>query len=106
MTTNTLPRVRNRIGFTLIEILIVISIIAVLAGLLLPAIGAVRRRGQVAATVLEIQSLKNAIEQYKQKFGDYPPDGSNSVVLERHIRIAFPRIHNTEMIFLRKDCRI
>jgi prepilin-type N-terminal cleavage/methylation domain-containing protein len=90
-------RVRNRIGFTLIELLVVISIIAILAGLLIPVIGAVRRRGQVTATVLEIQNLKNAIEQYKNKFGDYPPDGSNSVVLERHIRVAFPRIASEEI---------
>ena len=111
MTTNTLnnvlPRVRNRIGFTLIELLIVISIIAILAGLLLPVIGTVRRRGQVTATVLEIQSLKNAIEQYKNKFGDYPPDGSNSVVFERHIRTAFPRIAPEEikdfMTLIRED---
>jgi prepilin-type N-terminal cleavage/methylation domain-containing protein len=105
MKTNTLnnmrPHSRNRIGFTLIELLVVISIIAILAGLLIPVIGSVRRRGQVTATVLEIQNLKNAIEQYKQKFGDYPPDGSNSLVLERHIRIAFPRIHVTEINFLR-----
>ena len=90
-------RVRNRIGFTLIELLVVISIIAILAGLLIPVIGAVRRRGQVTATVLEIQNLKNAIEQYKQKFGDYPPDGSNAVVFQRHIRIAFPRIAPQEI---------
>jgi prepilin-type N-terminal cleavage/methylation domain-containing protein len=92
-----LPRVRNRIGMTLIEILVVISIIAILAGMLLPVIGAVRRRGQVTATVLEIQNLKNAIEQYKHKFGDYPPDGSNRVVFQRHIRIAFPRIAPQEI---------
>ena len=94
------PRVRNRIGFTLIELLVVISIIAILAGLLIPVIGSVRRRGQVTATVLEIQNLKNAIEQYKQKFGDYPPDGSNAVVFQRHIRIAFPRIAPQEILNL------
>jgi len=101
MTINNLnltrPRSRNRIGFTLIELLVVISIIAILAGLLIPVIGSVRRRGQVTATVLEIQNLKAAIEQYKQKFGDYPPDGSNAVVFDRHIRIAFPRIAPEEI---------
>jgi len=104
MNTNTLNNVRfrihNRTGFTLIELLIVIAIIAVLAGLLIPVIGAVRHRGQVTATVLEIQNLKNAIEQYKQKFGDYPPDGSNTVVFQRHIRVAFPRIAPQEFNYL------
>ena len=94
------PRIRNRIGMTLIEILMVIAIIAVLAGLLIPVVGAVRRRGQVTATVLEIQNLKAAIETYKQKFGDYPPDGSNAVVFQRHIRIAFPRIAPQEILNL------
>jgi type II secretory pathway pseudopilin PulG len=82
---------------TLVEILVVISIIAILAGILVPVIGVVRRRGQVTATVLEIQNLKAAIETYKQKFGDYPPDGSNAVVFQRHIRIAFPRIAPQEI---------
>ena len=94
---NVLPHVRNRIGMTLVEVLVVISIIAILAGLLVPVIGAVRRRGQITATVLELQNLKNAIEQYKQKFGDYPPDGSNAVVFQRHIRVAFPRIAPQEI---------
>ena len=95
---HALPRVRHRKGFTLIELLIVISIIAILAGLLIPIVGVVRRRGQVTATVLEIQSLKEAIDTYKNTTGkgDYPPDGSNSVVLKRHIRIAFPRIAKEE----------
>jgi len=90
-------RVRNRKGMTLVEILLVISIIAILAGILLPVIASVRRQGQVTATVLEIQNLKNAIEQYKNKFGDYPPDGSNAVVFQRHIRVAFPRIAPQEI---------
>jgi prepilin-type N-terminal cleavage/methylation domain-containing protein len=94
---NVLPRSRNRIGFTLVEILVVISIIAILAGMLLPVISSVRQRGQVTATVLEIQNLKNAIEGYKQKFGDYPPDGSNAVVFQRHIRVAFPRVATQEI---------
>ena len=100
---HALPRVRHRKGFTLIELLIVISIIAILAGLLIPIVGVVRRRGQVTATVMEIQSLKKAIDTYKNTTGkgDYPPDGSNALVLVKHILNAFPRIHTTEMNFLK-----
>lgn len=84
-------------GLTVVELLIVIVIIGILAGLLLPAINAARKRGQITAINLEIQNLKNAVEQYKQTYGDYPPDGTNIVVLERHLRTAFPRIHQTEI---------
>ena len=84
-------------GLTVVELLVVIVIIGILAGLLLPAINAARKRGQITAISLEIQNLKNAVEQYKQIYGDYPPDGTNIVVLERHLRTAFPRIHQTEI---------
>ncbi|MBT5598984.1 MAG: type II secretion system protein [Planctomycetaceae bacterium] len=105
---HALPRVRHRKGFTLIELLIVISIIAILAGLLIPIVGVVRRRGQVTATVMEIQSLKKAIDTYKNTTGkgDYPPDGSNALVLVKHILNAFPRIHTTEMNFLKTQLGI
>ena len=84
-------------GLTVVELLVVIVIIGILAGLLLPAINGARKRGQITAISLEIQNLKNAVEQYKQTYGDYPPDGTNIVVLERHLRTAFPRIHQTEI---------
>ncbi|MEC7566487.1 MAG: type II secretion system protein [Planctomycetota bacterium] len=97
MNLNPTTSHSKRRGMTLVEILVVITIIAMLAGMLIPVIGAVRRRGEVTATVLEIQNLKAALETYKQKVGDYPPDGSNSVVFQRHVRIAFPRIAPQEM---------
>ena len=93
-------RKRNRAGFTLIEVLTVIAIIGILVGLLIPAINAVRQRVANARIVFEVQSVAQAVAQYKTKFGDYPPDGSNRATFERHFRKAFPNIAASEFVTL------
>jgi prepilin-type N-terminal cleavage/methylation domain-containing protein len=91
----------TRSGFTLVEVLIVIAIIGVLVGLLIPAVNMARRAVQQAAIAFEVEALANAIEQYKNKYGDYPPDGSNRATFERHFRKAFSGIAATEFAVLR-----
>ncbi len=93
-------------GLTVVELLVVIVIIGILAGLLLPAINGARKRGQITAISLEIQNLKNAVEQYKQTYGDYPPDGTNINVVLRHLRVVFPRIHPSELVFFENTIRV
>jgi prepilin-type N-terminal cleavage/methylation domain-containing protein len=66
------PATRGRAGFTLIEILIVISIIGLVASLILVAIQQGRKKAMVAATRVEVSSLGNALEQYVQDESVYP----------------------------------
>ena len=61
-------------AFTLVELLVVIVIIGLLAGLLLPAVNAVRHSAQKAADGVEISQLDFALQNFKEKFGEYPPD--------------------------------
>ncbi len=60
-------------GFTLMEILVSIAIIAVLAGLLFPAIGAARRNAATKTAKATIERLKLACQGYEADFGDFPP---------------------------------
>jgi len=60
-------------GFTLVELLVVIVVLAILAALLLPAINSAVRRARNAAVSAEINQLAQALEQFKSKYGDYPP---------------------------------
>ncbi len=89
-------------GFTLVEILVVIVIIGILAGLAIPAISGAVRRATITAQKLEVDTLARAVEQYREKYGDYPPDGSDQNVLQRHMRRLFPRMAEPDLTLLNR----
>lgn len=62
----------NRTGFTLIELLVVISIIAILAGLLLPVLGRVKVKAQIAKAQMEVGKIANAIHSYESDYSKFP----------------------------------
>lgn len=66
---------QNRRAFTLIELMVAIVIIAILLGLLIPAIGAVRLSAQKAAVRTDISNFEAAITAFNQDFGMDPPSG-------------------------------
>ncbi len=69
-------------GFTLVEMLVVIAIISVLAGLVLASVTAARRYADLKATQTEIQTLAQAISNYSVQLGDYPPSFLTSLKLK------------------------
>ncbi len=87
-------------GFTLVEILVVIVIIGILASVAIPAINNSIRGARVSSLRLEITALEQAIEQYQQKYGDYPPDFSSWAVVQRHYRKSFPRMSTNDSTLL------
>ena len=65
-------------AFTLVELLGVITVIGVLAGLTLGAAGAVRRQGATSQAKGDIAALQAACERYYAENNTYPLDTSNS----------------------------
>lgn len=60
-------------GFTLVELMVVVVIIAILIGLVLPAITGVRTRAREAQVINDISQLEKAITAFKVDFGIDPP---------------------------------
>ena len=76
------------------ELMVVIIIIAILAGLLIPAIGGAVRRAKNAKIALEIAALSQALERYKMEYGEYPPDfadrrETNETFINQHLSRIF-----------------
>ena len=73
---------RLRRGFALVELLVVIAVIAVLAGLIMATLGGFFERQKVTVALTDIEQIRIALDAYEQAWGYYPPtdrfDGSIS----------------------------
>lgn len=92
-------------GFTLVELLVVITIIGILAGLALVAIPRAVGTVREGAITAEMAQMESAMKLYKSDHGAYPPDlnaavyGSGTLRLAEmtsHLRKIFPRISNLD----------
>ena len=97
-----LPAVSRRKGnaFTLIELLVVIAIIAMLLGLLLPAMQAVRQQARRTASRAQLQAIADACKTYELTFGSPPGYFAESEFADSGFRSDFTSTENLTLSLL------
>lgn len=89
----TFAKESKRSGFTLIEMLVVIGIIAVIAAVLFPVFARAREKARASACLSNYHQIGLAIQQYaSDSDGNTPPDGGSFGGL---ITDSFPYTHST-----------
>jgi general secretion pathway protein G len=89
---NNRRRARGQVreqGFTLLELIVVVTIIGILATIALPALKNVPTRAAESVLMTDLVTFRNVIDQYYADKGNYPPT-LEALVEEGYLR-AIPR---------------
>ncbi len=70
----------RRSGFTLIELMVVVTIVGLLAALAQPSLQRVLLKAQAAAAIGELDVLRRAVQQYEAEFLSYPAESAEGVI--------------------------
>ena len=77
-----MEEMRKKIGFTLIETMVVVAIIGIIMGVAIPSVSMYRRRTKEAKARTDIESLGIAIKMYQVDTGGYPSETGLAGTLE------------------------
>lgn len=78
------PSKQQRRAFTLVELLLVLAILALLAGIALPKLTGSKERANVSATKTQLDAFKTALDMFEVDSGHYPrgKNGLNDLVAQ------------------------
>jgi type II secretion system protein G len=77
----------NKKGFTILELLVVVAIIGLLAGVVMYAVNDARKKARDAKRLSDIKQIQNALELYYDDYGYYPPRNSAVTSIENNCNV-------------------
>lgn len=86
-----MPRLFRKNGFTLLELLVTISIIGILMALATVSFTTAQRNGRDSRRRADVEGVRKALEQYQALNTQYPPDCSDLTDLETVLPNGLPR---------------
>lgn len=92
MNRKPFMKIVSRDGFTVVELLIVITIIVILTSLVISTAGYAQKKGARSRAEAEIAAVGAALESYKADNGDYPA-GSSSLALVTNLMPSSGKVY-------------
>lgn len=74
-----MKRTQHNKAFTIVELLTVMAVIALLIGLLVPALALVKDRAKEIQQRAQFHAISSGLEMFKADFGDYPESNDNNI---------------------------
>lgn len=74
-------RNKQKSGFTIVELLIVIVVIGILAAITIVAYNGIQGRARDSQRVSDVRSIQKALEIYKTQNGTYPPTNATTAAI-------------------------
>jgi len=71
---------RRRGGFTFVEILMSMTIIAILAGIVIPKAGSFVKRAKAASVIGDVSVIRNALAEYNADSLSYPASAATGLI--------------------------
>lgn len=98
---NWINKKRNRKGFTLVELVVVIAILGILAGIAIPKLGKSRLTSQIAAHNANVRILKSAAAMYLADNPDATTLSNDDIVdyIDGNIPTPYKDTDNTTAVF-------
>jgi len=84
------------LGFTLVELMFVISIIVILISILIPVVSKVKKAAQTAAVKSQIHELEASVENYHQTFRAYPGPIADDDIYNTTGTVQFISLDNSD----------
>src|SRR6266540_3940780 len=91
---------RYNVAFTLIELIVVITVIVILTGLVLSTVGYAQKKGARARAETEIAAMSAACESYRADNGIYPRDNTTDNLDARQNFDATQAVYQNASLYL------
>lgn len=89
----------RRCGFSLLELLVVISIIAILAGILMPVFSKIKTSGKIRKAESDVRALATAIRAYHLELHKWPGNAEGGTWSNNNYLVIRDLVDNGKRIF-------